>query len=245
MPSVDAVVNGRASMPSRVLRGVALGLLLLVTVAASCVREEREVHQTRVRAAMIVAELRALEAASMALPVSLRELCPRLAGCWGDGEPLDGWSRTFEYRTDGSSYVLVSGGADGALGTTDDVDFSPNTRAIRIERVAGCWVRTPEEDGRFELSRVWLDTARTAGGELAVIRQSGSLGGSWVPWTADSIRVSLAHSTTRVDLALHESEQQLVGEIIFGPAGTTFGRTERRRVAFKRDAVRSRDACIG
>ena len=90
-----------------------------------------ELLLTRERLAMIDDWIRAAIARDGALPASLGDVRPPAA----DAEryvPLerflrDGWGRAIEYvpAPDKQSYDLRSPGEDGALGTGDDVVFTP------------------------------------------------------------------------------------------------------------------------
>lgn len=222
---------------------VAAALGVGSAIGATCAPVDSTAYVTRTRGALIVAELRAMQESAIALPQSSEALCPRLANCWGASAPEDGWSRRFLLRVVDSAYHLISAGADGIVGTQDDIDFSPGARESRVRALAGCWVRVPEAAGGRGLDRLWLDSSATAGGEFAVVGE-GSAGGNWTPWTLDSLRITIMQSTRPVEVVVHQFGDRLTGVIAHRPVGSLLGRVERRRVEYRFDSSRRRDQCV-
>lgn len=105
---------------------------------------------------------------------------------------IDGWGRAFRFELRGVSFQLISAGADGAFGTSDDLDFSPEYLAARATAISGCWTTSSMMYPDGELRSVVLANQKIDG--APDFRGSTGLAGTdtrWTPWGSDSVVVFL------------------------------------------------------
>ncbi len=107
-------------------------------------------------------------------PTSLKEACVRLrpshalhshCAYWlGDTIPLDGWRSPLRYDATGNTVSIRSAGADGRLGTSDDMGFDSDLERARVAAAAGCYRVDFRLWKEFPGDRMRLDTLYHAGG---------------------------------------------------------------------------------
>ena len=126
----------------------------------------------------------------------------------------DGWGRAFRVAGQDASLQLRSAGADGAFGTGDDLDFSPEYLAARATAVAGCFTVASLAYPRGEVHRLELTNRRVDG--APDFRGSTDLAGTdtrWIPWGRDSVVVFLMVSVQFTLIVAKVEEGSLVGTL--------------------------------
>jgi hypothetical protein len=140
----------------------------------------------------------------------------------------DGWGHALRFEAQDSSFVLVSPGSDGALGTEDDLDFSPAHLASRASNLSGCWTTTSMKYPDGEIRELHLTSQRIA--NAPDFRGTSNLPSSdvrWVPWGADSVVVFLLTGPQKSVIRVHVADSVLGGiRTVYGE-GPIAGRTER------------------
>ncbi len=154
----------------------------------------------------------------------------------------DGWGRAFRFEVRDTSFRLLSAGADGTFGTSDDLDFSPHYLAARASTISGCWATTSMRYPDGEVRELALFDRRVDGApDFRGETNLASTNTRWTPWGGDSVVVflmvgpQLSLIRAKLDDGALRGSRVLFGE---GPVATRVRRDfAARRTAC--DSVRS------
>lgn len=148
----------------------------------------------------------------------------------------DGWGRAFLFEVRDTSFRLLSAGADGAFGTEDDLDFSPDYLAARASTISGCWATMSMQFPDGEVHELALSNRRVEG--AADFRGATNLASTdtrWTPWGGDSLVVFLMVGPQLSMIRAKSGDDALRGSRVLygeGPVATRVRRDfEARRTA--------------
>ena len=121
-------------MPMKIVRAAFLVAVCLFTVGG-CKKADRRSAEA-VHLSLLDSHIQLWTLSSTRYPDTLREVVDEDLGT----DLLDQWGNTVAYTRVGDGYTLISAGADGKLGTDDDlVHYGPATSGMRIQpaRIGG------------------------------------------------------------------------------------------------------------
>ena len=207
-------------------------LRLLICIIAglptACSREADRAEASQAVLRQLHGTVLEYQAVQNSLPRSLSDLC-RVKD-WmcrpADSANLaDGWGRQVTYTITPVGYELKSAGADGRLGTQDDLKISSESEAKRVRAISGCYEAPATtwadlDSGaarRLSFGRLSLDTSssrREAGAyEVGGAPPAGFSGGIafWNPMDSDQVAIEWTTGFSRQRLLLKAYGDSLVG----------------------------------
>lgn len=158
------------------------------------------------------------------LPPKLSDVCSHSSRfCTGDSgrrQFHDGWDRLVVYTRIEPEYEVRSLGADGALGTTDDLVLTSTTEPTFVSEVQGCYKLSGEWWDAFPGTVLTLDSTPVGPREYGVSPHIDHFNARWFPLPGQNIYVEWTY-VGYASLWLRHVGDSLVGEAEYGGEGSS------------------------